>query len=386
MNRTIAIGVLFVLVMMLWQCTQKYVSPYIAPPTGYLVVEGYISGNGPTQFNLSRTIPLPGDTAIPMETGATVQVEGNDQSVYLLTEQSPGIYIADTLPLHPAVTYRLRITTASGIAYLSDFVPFKPTPPIDSISWISNSTGVEIYANTHDPANATRYYQWEYDETWEYHSAEASLYEYDGDTTPVMVISRPPANMIYTCWHNDSSTNIILGSSAKLAADVIYLQPLNLIPRGSQQLSVLYSILVRQYALTDSGYSYLSLMQQNTESLGNIFDPTPSPLTGNIHCLTNASTPVIGYISAGTVQQQRIFISDQQVPEWGYRFACTRPDEIVPLDTTYLIDYFYYGGFIPVDQYIDPMGDFAGWLANSPSCIDCRVQGGITQEPSFWPN
>jgi len=350
------------------------------------VVEGYISGNEPTQFNLSRTIPLPGDTAIPMETGATVQVEGNDQSVYPLTEQSPGIYIAGILPLHPAVTYRLRITTAAGIAYLSDFVPFRPTPPIDSINWVSNSTGVEIYANTHDPSNATRYYQWEYDETWEYHSAEESIYEYDGDTTPVMVIPRPAADMIYRCWHNDSSSNIILGSSAKLSNDVIYLQPLNQIAIGSQQLSVLYSIMVRQYALTDSGYSYLSLMQQNTESLGSIFDATPSPLTGNIHCLSNASTPVIGYISAGTVQQQRIFISAQQVPEWGYRFTCAAPDKIVPLDTLSLIDYFHYGGFIPVDQYTDPMGDFTGWLANSPSCIDCRTQGGTTQEPSFWPN
>jgi hypothetical protein len=372
--------------MMLWQCTQKYVSPYVSPPTGYLVVEGYISGNGPTQFNLSRTIPLPGDTAIPTETGATVQVEGNDQSVYPLTEQSPGIYVADTLPLHPTTTYRLRITTAAGIAYLSDFVPFEPTPLIDSISWVSNSTGVEIYANTHDPSNTTRYYQWEYDETWEYHSAEESIYEYDGDTTPVMVIPRPAANMIYTCWHNDSSSNIILGSSAKLAQDVIYLQPLNLIATGSQQLSVLYSIMIRQYALTDSGYSYLSLMQQNTESLGSIFDATPSPLTGNIHCLSNASTPVIGYISAGTVQQRRIFISAQQVPEWGYRFTCAQPDKIVPLDTLSLIDYFHFGGFIPVEQYFDPMGDFTGWLANSPSCIDCRILGGTTQEPSFWPN
>jgi len=49
-----------------------------------------------------------------METGATVQVEGNDQSVYPLTEQSTGSYVADTLPLHPTTTYRLRITTAAG--------------------------------------------------------------------------------------------------------------------------------------------------------------------------------------------------------------------------------------------------------------------------------
>jgi hypothetical protein len=127
-------------------------------------------------------------------------------------------------------------------------------------------------------------------------------------------------------------------------------------------------------------------MQQNTESLGSIFDATPSPLTGNIHCLSNPTTPVIGYISAGTVQQQRIFISAQQFPKWDYRFTCPAADQIVPLDTISLMDYFHFGGFIPVDAFLNPQGIQMGWTANSPSCIDCRTQGGTTTEPSFWPN
>src|ERR1700722_20522421 len=88
-----------------WHCKQVYVSPYASPPTGYLVVEGYICGNGPTQFTLSRTIPLSGDSSIPMETGAKVQVEGNDNTIYPLTEQSTGIYGIATLALHTAAQY-----------------------------------------------------------------------------------------------------------------------------------------------------------------------------------------------------------------------------------------------------------------------------------------
>jgi hypothetical protein len=65
-----------------------------------------------------------------------------------------------------------------------------------------------------------------------------------------------------------------------LAQDVIYLQPLVLIPAGAQQLSVEYSIFVRQYALTKEGYDLLTMMQSNTESLGTIFDPQPSSLKG----------------------------------------------------------------------------------------------------------
>ena len=390
MRRTITLLLLIsCLAALQWQCVQKYNSPYTSPPTGYLVVEGYISGNSSTQYTLSRTIPLPGDSAIPRETGATVQVEGTDNSVYPLAEQSTGTYVTGVLALNTATQYRLRITTTAGEQYLSSYVPYKPTPPIDSVSWIfdyNSSSGVQIFVNTHDPANATRYYQWEYGETWEYNSAEESTVEYDADTTPVMVIYRPPANQIYTCWRSDSSTNILIGSSAKLAQDVIYLQPLVLIPSGAQQLSIEYSIFVRQYALTEDGYNFLTLMQSNTESLGSIFDPTPSELKGNIQCLTNPSEPVVGYVSAGTVQQQRIFIRRSQMPYWYYSFTCPIPDSVVPLDTTSLKYFFGQAGYIPVDADYSLGGPLLGWYSNIAGCIDCRLQGGTTTEPSFWQN
>ena len=123
-----------------------------------------------------------------------VQVEGTDNSIYPLTEQSAGTYVADTLTLSATTQYRLRITTSEGQQYLSSYVQYKPTPPIDSVSWTYSSSGVQLYVNTHDPANATRYYQWEYGETWEYNSAEESTVQYDADTSPVMVILRPETN------------------------------------------------------------------------------------------------------------------------------------------------------------------------------------------------
>jgi Domain of unknown function (DUF4249) len=369
------------------QCVDKYNSPYTSPSTGYLVVEGYISGNSPTRYTLSRTIPLPGDSAIPMETGASVQVEGNDNSVYPLTEQNTGNYgTTDTLPLNTATQYRLRITTAAGEQFLSSYVPYEPTPPIDSVNWIENSNGVQIYVNTHDPANATRYYQWEYGETWAYESAEQSIVEYKSDTSPVAVISRPAADQIYRCWHADSSVNILINSTAKLAQDVVYRQPLVSIPSGSQQISILYSIFVRQYALTQDGYNFLSLMKSNTESLGTIFDPQPSQLKGNIQCLTSPNEPVVGYISAGTVQQQRIFISRYQLSDWYYFYACPIPDTVVQLGQAYLIRFFGDGGYIPVQGDYSLSGVLLGWDGNLEGCIDCRLQGGTTQEPSWWPN
>lgn len=375
------------LLLLLGQCKDKYESPYHPTVQGYLVVEGFIAGNAATTFTLSRVVPLPGDTGVPAETRAKVQVEGSDNSVFPLPETTAGVYSAPSLTLNPAIRYRLRITTFLGASYLSDYAPYKVTPAIDSVSWQQTSDGVTIYTNTHDPANATRYYQWDFTETWEYNSAEYSATKYrphgfalrspSADT----VTARADSEYVYTCWRTRNSTPLFLGSSAKLAKDEIYLQKLQYFPTASQELSVEYSILVRQYALTDSAYNFLSLMKANTESLGSIFDAQPSELKGNIHSLTNPAEQVVGFVSAGTIQQQRIFINQFQLSNWGYRFECEQKDTLVTPD---LIGKFFADGqWVPLDRWYN-MSGFVGWYANAAYCVDCTTQGGTTKKPGFW--
>jgi hypothetical protein len=368
-------GILLFLSFFQWNCLQTYVSPYKSPATGYLVVEGYITGNGPTYFKLSRTIPLPGDSTVPVVTGAELQVEGSDNSIYPFTETGNGFYLLPAITMNSATQYRLRITNVNNETYLSDYVPFKPTPPIDSVNWISNPLGVTIYDNTHDPTGNTRYYQWTYNETWEYTSAEQSGFVWEHDS----LLLATDSNQYYFCYHNDSSSLIFIGTSEKLTQDIIYLQPLIFIPINTQPLGIEYSVMVSQYALTDSAYNYLSLLQSNTEQLGSIFDPLPAQTIGNIHCLTNPGESVMGFISAGTLQQQRIFINYRQVPDWHYYAECPTKDTTVDDDEAAMISFFDYQGFLPI--YLN-----RGILtANYKSCVDCRTQGGSTTKPSFMP-
>ena len=374
---------LLLLICLLSQCKDPYVSPHVSPATGYLVVEGFITGNGPTRITLSRTIPL-SDTSTPRpEMNAQLQVEGDDNTIYPLTELGNGVYTIDTLPLNPAAKYRLRIHTSGNNDYQSDFVPFRPTPAIDSISWAVVGNEIDIYANTHDPSNATRYYLWDYDETWKYNSSEYSTGKYL--TPPPRVERRGIDEQIYTCWGSGISTSLLLGSTAKLAQDVVYLHLLTRIPGGSLRLSNKYSILVRQHALTEDAYNYLTLMQKNSESLGSIFDAQPTQLKGNIHCLNIPAEQVIGYISAGTLQQERIFIDYTQIPyELRYIFRCPQDDHMVTLDS---IEYYFGGaGYTPVAEHTGMSGAADGWTGNLSECVDCRTRGGVTTKPSFWPN
>lgn len=375
----------FFLVVLLGRCKEKYVSPYKSTGTGYLVVEGYITGNGPTQFVLSRTMDLNGNGVIPPEINASVQVEGDDNSVFPLAERGAGNYVISSMSLTPTTKYRLRIRTSDGKEYLSDAVPYKQTPAIDSVSWTYNEAeGVKLYVNTHDPANATHYYLWQYNETWQYRSSEESLYKYLRDQNAV--VFRPDSEQIYTCWKNQAYSRLILGNSTKLTQDVIYLQELDQIPANTQPMGILFSIMVNQYALTEEGYNFLTLMQKNTETLGSIFDAQPSALRGNIHCLSNPNEQVIGFVSAGTLEQKRLFIYQTQLPGWRYYQSCALPDTIVGLDPASLKQFFYNTGYIPLTQHFPLRGPQDGWNANLPYCVDCRTQGGTTTKPDFWPN
>ncbi len=382
MNRLYSIVSMAILVGMLTQCKEKYISPYVSPATGYLVVDGYICGNGPTSFYLSRTIKLSADTVNPQELNATLQVEGDEGSVFPLSEKGAGLYTLDTLPVIQTAKYRLRVKTSAGEEYLSDFVPFKQTPAIDSISWALEDGGVTIFANTHDDRDSTRYYQWNYDETWEYHSAEESGYKYDKPTTSVIL--RPPAEEIFRCWRGRSSTSIMIGTSAKLASDVIYKDKLYQVPANSEQISVRYSVLVRQYALAADGYEFLDRMKKNTESLGSIFDAQPSQLNGNIHSVSHPTEIVIGFVNAGTVQQKRIYINRGDVSPWYFSFSCLAGDTLVPPNAEAYKKFYEDEGFIPVDIHYSRFAGFDGYLSNDTYCIDCRVQGGSTVQPSFW--
>jgi hypothetical protein len=192
--------------------------------------------------------------------------------------------------------------------------------------------------------------------------------------------------MIYTCWQTNSSTDIIIGNSAKLKSNIIYEEPVTSVPyANSNKLTVEYSILVRQYALTEDWYNFNQMIQKNTENLGSIFDAQPSELVGNIHCLTNPSEPVVGFIGCTNETDARIFIQRGQLPGsqvilTGYE-DCT--EDTIANTPVALSMAYGTGQLIPVSlYYVGP--SLAGIVGGPPFCVDCRLNGGFTQKPAYW--
>jgi hypothetical protein len=370
--------IIIILVILSAACKEAYEPPVISTDHAYLVVEGFIN-NGPdsTLITLSHTYKLNDSSQETFELGATVTVEGNDQSIYHLNEAGNGNYAAPGLALNPAAQYQLHIVTTAGNDYRSDFVPLTTSPPIDSVNWIDGSDGLQLFVNTHDPANASHYYRWSYAETWEFHSIYFSTIRYDNGTLQV----RDPED-IYYCWLTDYSSNVLLGSSTKLATDEIFEAPLLVVPQDSWHIGVEYSLLVKQYVLTADAYNFWLNMQRNTEQLGSIFSPQPSELKGNVHSTTDPTEEVIGYVSAGTLSQQRIFITPVQIPNWNtetYPNACTLHN--TSLDADSLIFFFQFGGNTPIE--LAPPGRPPGVEFSIAPCVDCTTMG-TNVKPVFW--
>jgi hypothetical protein len=173
MKKILKIAIGYATMMMLFVCCkQEYIPPVNEENENLLVVEGFLNnGQGPTTIRLSRSVELTDTTQKKFELGAKVNVEGENGSSFALAGNTNGEYSISQLPLLNNIKYRLHIKTINGKEYASDFVPIKITPPIDSITWQKESNGLRLYVNTHDPQNATKYYQWEFEETWEFHSA-----------------------------------------------------------------------------------------------------------------------------------------------------------------------------------------------------------------------
>ncbi|MFC6999241.1 DUF4249 domain-containing protein [Rufibacter roseus] len=364
------------LALFLSSCEEPYSPEVLEASNNFLVVSGFINSNGPTTIKLSRTQNLSDNSAPAFVTDAEVKVEADNGAAFLLQETSDGTYTSGTLPINVNQQYRLTINI-NGKRYASDYVAVKQTPAIDEVSWQLVDDKVLFQVTTHDAQNDTRYYRWEFEETWEYNAYFFSVIEFvDGE-----LVTRPEENNIYLCWRNNNSSNINISNTIKLSQDVVSKFPLYSIPLNSEKFARKYSVLVKQYAQTKESYQYWESLKKNTESIGTLFDPLPTQLTGNIRNTTDPSEPVIGYIHVSSVSEKRIFLKQTELP-----YVYRAPSVSCTLDTVAVEEvpeYFSGGSNLPVGPIYTESGTLIGYSGAWRSCVDCRIFG-TTTRPSYW--
>jgi hypothetical protein len=369
---------IFALLMMM-ACVESYYPPSSTSDMELLVVDGFLNGTSSSAtVKLTRSVPLSISIPFPPETGANVSIENTEGDSFSLAETDKGVYEADHLNLDPSTGYRLTIETSSGASYASDFIGLRQSPALDSVSWVPEETGTRFYVSGHDPSNKTIFYRYLFTETWEYNVTYFSYFRNEGGTPVLRNLGA--GDQVYNCWTNSLNTEVLTASTKGLGRDRVSMLPINFIKKGSRQLSYLYSMLVQQRAISQEEYEYWGLIKKTTESLGGLFDPLPSEVSGNVHNETDASEKVLGYFSGGYVQEKRIFVRNSELPpalrgveRWD--FDCEVKS--IPYDQPQLVGTDVFLGTVGIPP--------VAWSITTPNCGDCRSLSGDNIKPDYWP-
>ncbi|HWD90135.1 MAG TPA: DUF4249 domain-containing protein [Mucilaginibacter sp.] len=373
-------------------CKTHYSPPAVIADHNYLVVEGTIvSGGDSTIIHLSRTVNISNQLTSNPEMNAVVTVEGDQGASYSLPETDSGKYASAALNLDNLHKYRLKIATKNGETYTSDYEQVITTPPMDTLGYDITGNGFNVYASTHDPSNNTRYYRWDYTETYIYISPLHSTYKYVQNlySDTLESVPRTRDEFIDTCYVTINSNAITLNSTAALSKAIVNKATITQVPEDSEKILHRYSIIVREYGLTLDAFNFWQNLSRNTDKIGTVFDALPSEITTNLHCTSNPALPVVGYIGVSTVSRKRIFIDRTELPVWPYPapseckvyFYCWTGANPAPLE-------FTSGAVVPFGP-IKP-GDchmLPGWDVQVAdyTCADCRYHlGGKTKKPAFW--
>jgi hypothetical protein len=340
-----------------------------------LVVDGLLTDlPGPDTIKLSESQPLGlKNTSNPVR-GCIVTISDNAGNTFNLAEDASGTYVTNPSEFQGVIgrSYTLHITGGSlnNNHFESYPMELKSVPPIDTLYYekvtlaevggTSTAEGCQIYFNTHDPTNQTKYYRWTYTETWK-----------------IILPYNDALNKI--CWVTGKSDQINIKNTSVIGEARIDRYPINFISNLTDRLRVKYSILLKQYSINEDEYLYWEKLQNVSEQIGGLYDMIPSSITGNVYCLDDPDIKVLGYFSVSACKTKRLFI--------GGGFAGT----VTPYTDSFCILDTVFGGapiislgtfvWIIVDHGIPPPSYRV--TTRQKGCYDCTTRG-TKIKPDFW--
>ncbi|GAA3726314.1 MULTISPECIES: DUF4249 domain-containing protein [Flavobacterium] len=252
------------------------------------------------------------DTEVAVESGAKVVVRDDQGNEYLFVESS-GVYKSQVaFQALPDAKYTLEVTTKDGKIYQSNPQTLTKVNPIQSVVPAlavnkDNETGVQINVNNYDPTKSSNYYRYEYEETFKIVAPKWNVYKIISTSLQTVdLINNDPATK--TCYSTKKSTDIILVNTNDLTEDRVNL-PIRFIDKNDYIIGHRYSILVKQYIESLEAYTFHKTIKDMSSSSSILNPKQPGIIAGNIRCINDSATKVIGFFDVSSYSESRIFFN-----------------------------------------------------------------------------
>ncbi len=417
---------LLLLLAFIFGCVEEIELSTEVTSESLLVVEATITDELKVQkILLSRTTNLEEEFVPLPESSATVIVK-NENTVYAFRENNLGEYLS-VIPFkaYEGLEYQLEITTSDGKKYNSAKEGLTQGTTIDEINIerefnISNEEEVVISVDAYDPSGNSKYYRFEYEETYKILSPLYSPLELIPNEVKFPIAAHT-VNLLNTpglidrlvdiqfrelqeriCYNTVKSNTIILANTIALLEDRLDNFNIRFISKDNYIIAHRYSVLVRQYVQNRAAHVFYETLKSFSDS-ENVFSENQTGfIEGNVFSVSANNEKVIGFFEVSSVDEKRVFFNYEDLFQedslnpystrcdqfWKPALLEESPDHEIMRSP--LLDMLNRGfkmfdlDFVPGEEdfYFNPYAEGPFTLVLE-SCGDCTVLGNNIA-PNFW--
>ena len=153
-----------------------------------------------------------------------------------------------------------------------------------------------------DPTGNSRYYRYEYEETYRVIAPDWQPIDVEGEPQQPFVlpscnvtispVPRSPDKRI--CYPTDFPNNVIITTTNNFDEDRLQRFPVRFINRDNYIISHRYSILVRQFVVSPEAYAFFETLRDFAENESVFSDTQPGQLSNNITSTTDVDETSAG--------------------------------------------------------------------------------------------
>jgi len=291
-----------------------------------LVVEGGITTEyGPHLIQLTKSAQYGNifTGEIKGVTGAELFVRDDMGNIAKLTEVGKGWYqTSSDFKGEVGRKYNLIIQTTDGKEYLSYpeeiivvpeiasiYYEFREVPVIDGVGSSDFISGVDVIVTFQDEESETNYYKWESSGTYRI-KTNPELFTVFGPNGPVPA----PKDCCDICFLSETGSDISISSDRFYNGNSID-HTITFLKDDGSRFSEKYVMSIVQRSISKETYQFYDLLQNQLNINGDIFDPPPAEIRGNIISINNPEEKVIGHFTASDITRDTIVIWGEDLPK-----------------------------------------------------------------------